>query len=122
MKKNIKKKLAIKLVDVLSLNVISEEITMETIRSVFSTVIDEKDIDTVVATYQEYYSLDILMDMISDIYLKRYDEDELIDLINFFSSETGKKWISIYPSIVNEIVEVTEMYGASIADEILKNI
>ena len=95
---------------------------METIRSVFSTVIDEKDIDTVVATYQEYYSLDILMDMISDIYLKRYDEDELIDLINFFSSETGKKWISIYPSIVNEIVEVTEMYGASIADEILKNI
>ena len=118
--RNIKKKLAIKLVEVLSINEISEEITVNTIRNAFSTVMNDNDIEDIIDKYLKYYNVNVLLEEISVVYINKYTEDELIDLINFFSSNTGKKWIKNYPIILNEIFEITEQYGASIAEEILK--
>jgi Rad3-related DNA helicase len=121
----IKLKLATKLVKTLSLDELKKEEVETGIKYVFSKILEEKgfngdDIDSIVEIYLDEYSFEDVFDIIVDAYASAFTEDELLDLINFFNTATGKMWICKYPTIVKDVLEATENYSRSVAEKILK--
>jgi hypothetical protein len=120
-KNEIKMKIAIKLVDSLSFKDTSVEDLTNLVKAISSTVTtDNEEIENFIEAYKEYYSVSEMKNKIAEIYSNNLTEDEMLDMINFFNTPTGKVWISKHPIILQEIIKVSEEYGASIAEEILK--
>jgi hypothetical protein len=126
-KKNIdiKKKLATKLVELLAIKDRREEDFKNSIENIFYNALsecglDDFEIDDVINDYVEEYSFDDLFEMIIDIYSKNFTEDELLDLINFFSSKIGKIWINRYPIVMGEIMMANDEYTQLVIDKIIK--
>ncbi len=119
----IRMKLASKLVSTVSLKESNEEEFFGTMKTLFSTFLNNDDeLNDLMTALKEVYSFSEILDNVIKIYAKNFTEDEMIDMINFFNTPTGKTWVSKYPIIIKEIIEVNEKYGASITEEILKKI
>ena len=120
---DIKKTLAKKLIDSLSLKETREDEFFEAMERLFSSIIDDKEeLEILIKAYKETYCFDVILNKMTDIYATNFTEDEMIDMINFFNTPTGKVWVKKHPSIIREIMDVSEAYGASIADEIIRKI
>ncbi len=113
-------KLALKLVDTLSSGEYNEEEFYGILKNMFSAIANEQEIEKFLEEYKEFYSVSEVKNKIAEIYINNLTEDEMIDMINFFNTTTGKIWVSKYPIILQQIIKVSEEYGASIAESIIK--
>ncbi len=119
----IRMKLATKLIDTLSIEHIQEEQFFTSIENILESVLDNKEeIESFLAVYKERYSFSDIMVKVAEIYANHFTEDDMLDIINFYSTPTGKKWISNYTIIEKNISKVTEEYFTSLGDDIIKNI
>ncbi len=117
----IKKKLANRLVDIIT----PPESRGENLNALTDMLVglipnQNENINELLSLYKEVFSHDRMADIVSDIYAKYLEEDEMIDLINFFSTKSGQKWIQNQSSINREILENSIEYSKEVAEEILK--
>jgi hypothetical protein len=118
----IKMKLALKLVETLSSSEYNEEEFFSLLKNMFSSIANEEELEDFLEEYKEHYSVSDVKNRIAEIYLNNLTEDEMIDMINFFNTPTGKTWVSKHPIILQQIIKVSEEYGASIAEQIIRKI
>lgn len=62
------------------------------------------------AKYEEILKVDDLLDRIIPIYSKYYTENELGEIVTFFRSSTGKKYMQMTPQIVGESLQEALKY------------
>ena len=56
------------------------------------------------------------------VYTKHFSEKEIDDLIIFYSSNVGKKTVEKTPLILQESMEIGQIWGAELAQQLEKNI
>lgn len=56
------------------------------------------------------------------VYTKHFSEKEIDDLIIFYSSDVGKKTVEKTPLILQESMEIGQIWGAELAQQLEKNI
>ena len=76
----------------------------------------EDDIDSF---YKDVISI---KEKISHIYSSKYDENELLDIINFYSSATGQKVLDNQNSIMIEIMDITDKLGSDIFETLKRRL
>lgn len=59
-----------------------------------------------------------LVDMLVPIYDRHLTHDEVISLIEFFQSPTGKKLVSIQPSVMKESMQAGQEWGEKIGQQV----
>lgn len=64
------------------------------------------------ANYEE------IINKIVPIYSKHFSEKEIDDLINFYTTSTGRKIVSEMPSIMKESMEIGEAWGTDLGKRI----
>ena len=56
------------------------------------------------------------------VYSKHFTEQEIVDLLNFYNTSTGKKMIEKMPAILEESMEIGRKWGIELAQKIEKEI
>ena len=70
----------------------------------------------------EKTSMDQLIDMLIPIYEKYLTEDDLKAIIDFYTSDAGKKYAEKTPAIMQESMVVGQEWGMSIAEAFNKKL
>jgi hypothetical protein len=60
-----------------------------------------------------------ISDIVARVYATRFTEPELKELLNFYRSTTGKKFVSILPSVLEESFVKTQEWGGRISEEVV---
>lgn len=63
-----------------------------------------------------------LVQKLVPIYSKHFTEHEIVDLLNFYSTSTGKKMIEKMPTVLQESMEVGRKWGIELAQKIEKEV
>jgi uncharacterized protein len=63
-----------------------------------------------------------LVDMVIPIYDKHFTHDDIKELIKFYSSPIGKKFIKVQPQLTYESMEVGQEWGRRLSEKIVKRI
>jgi len=63
-----------------------------------------------------------LKDLLKPIYDKHFSENQIIDLINFYESKTGKYLVKMQPTILNESMAAGAQWGEKIGEKIYDKI
>lgn len=63
-----------------------------------------------------------LIDLIVPIYDRNLTQDDVKDLIRFYESPTGKKFVSVLPKITQESMVVGEKWGREMAERVIKKL
>ena len=56
------------------------------------------------------------------VYSKHFTEQEIVDLLNFYNTSTGKKMIEKMPAILEESMEIGRKWGIELAQKIEKEV
>ncbi len=120
---DIKMKLVLKLMDVLQVEKIQKEQFFISIENILESILNSKEeIDSFLSVYKEKYSFSDITTKVAEIYAENFSEDEMLDIINFYSTAAGKKLINNFSIIEKNISKVTEEYFTAMGDDIIKNI
>jgi hypothetical protein len=65
---------------------------------------------------------DELVDLIVPIYDRNLSHDDVKELIKFYESPTGKKFVSVLPKITQESMGVGEKWGRDLAERVIKKL
>jgi hypothetical protein len=65
---------------------------------------------------------DELVDLIVPVYDRNLSEDDVKQLIKFYESPTGKKFVSVLPKITQESMAVGEKWGRGLAQKVMAKI
>jgi hypothetical protein len=60
-----------------------------------------------------------IIDLVARVYATRFTEGELKEIITFYRSNTGKKFVTQLPSVLEESFTKTQEWGAKISEEIV---
>jgi hypothetical protein len=60
-----------------------------------------------------------ISDIVARVYATRFTEAELKELLNFYRSTVGKKFVSILPNVLEESFLKTQEWGGKISEEIV---
>jgi hypothetical protein len=60
-----------------------------------------------------------IRDLVAAVYAKRFSEPELKDLLAFYRSTTGKKFVAEIPSVLEESFGRTQEWGGRLSEEIV---
>ncbi len=63
-----------------------------------------------------------LVDLIVPIYDRNLTHDDIKELIRFYDSATGKKFVAVLPKITQESMGVGEKWGRDLAERIIKKL
>ena len=63
-----------------------------------------------------------LVQKLVPVYSKHFTEQEIVDLLNFYNTSTGKKMIEKMPAILEESMEIGRKWGIELAQKIEKEI
>ena len=63
-----------------------------------------------------------LVQKLVPVYSKHFTEQEIVDLLNFYNTSTGKKMIDKMPVILQESMEIGRKWGIELAQKIEKEI
>ena len=63
-----------------------------------------------------------LVQKLVPVYSKHFTEQEIVDLLNFYNTSTGKKMIEKMPVILEESMEIGRKWGIELAQKIEKEI
>lgn len=67
----------------------------------------------------DYYEL---VKKLVPVYSKHFTEHEIVDLLNFYNTSTGKKMIEKMPTVLQESMEVGRKWGIELAQKIEKEV
>lgn len=67
----------------------------------------------------DYYEL---VQKLVPVYSKHFTEHEIVDLLNFYNTSTGKKMIEKMPAILEESMEIGRKWGIELAQKIEEEI
>lgn len=70
----------------------------------------------------KHVDYDELVQKLIPIYSKHFTEQEIVDLLNFYITSTGKKMIDKMPVILQESMEIGRKWGIELAQKIEKEI
>lgn len=120
---DVKTKLAKKLVELLRVKDLSRDDISTILYNISSSLDDEMllsdlDIENEIDFFYENFLS--IKDRLSTIYSNYYSENELLDMINFYSSVTGQKVLDNQNKIMNEMMSITESLGSEIYETIKK--
>jgi hypothetical protein len=65
---------------------------------------------------------DELLDLIVPIYDRNLTQDDVKELIKFYESPTGKKFVAVLPQITQQSMAVGEKWGRELAERIVKKL
>jgi hypothetical protein len=65
---------------------------------------------------------DELVDLIVPIYDRNLSHDDVKELIKFYETPTGKKFVSVLPKITQESMVVGEKWGRDLAERVIKKL
>lgn len=65
---------------------------------------------------------DELVDLIVPVYDRNLSQDDVKELIRFYESPTGKKFVSVLPKITQESMVVGEKWGRELAERVMKKL
>lgn len=68
------------------------------------------------------FNSDVLINMIIPIYDKYYTESDIKELTEFYQSPLGKKMITTMPQIVEESMQVGQVWGKEMGEKIFTNL
>lgn len=60
-----------------------------------------------------------ISDLVARVYATRFTEAELKELLTFYRSAVGKKFVSVLPSVLEESFVKTQEWGGKISEEIV---
>lgn len=60
-----------------------------------------------------------IIDIVATVYAARFTEAELKELLTFYNSATGKKFVTVLPSVLEESFIKTQEWGGKISEEIV---
>lgn len=60
-----------------------------------------------------------VVDIVARVYATRFSETELKEILNFYRSPTGKKFVVQLPSILEESYQKTQEWGGKLSEEIV---
>jgi hypothetical protein len=60
-----------------------------------------------------------IVEIVSRVYASRFTEAELKELLAFYRSTVGRKYVSILPSVLDESFNRTQQWSAKISEEIV---
>jgi hypothetical protein len=63
-----------------------------------------------------------LVDLIVPIYDRNLGHDDVKELIKFYETPTGKKFVSVLPKITQESMVVGEKWGRDLAERVIKKL
>jgi len=63
-----------------------------------------------------------ISDIVARVYATRFTEPELKELLTFYRSAVGKKFVSVLPSVLEESFVKTQEWGGKISEEIVINL
>jgi uncharacterized protein len=63
-----------------------------------------------------------LVDLIVPIYDRNLSQDDVKELIKFYETPTGKKFVSVLPKITQESMVVGEKWGRELAERVVKKL
>lgn len=70
----------------------------------------------------KHVDYDELVQKLIPIYSKHFTEQEIVDLLNFYNTSTGKKMIEKMPTVLQESMEVGRKWGIELAQKIEKEV
>ena len=70
----------------------------------------------------KHVDYDELVQKLIPVYSKHFTEQEIVDLLNFYNTSTGKKMIEKTPTILEESMEIGRKWGIELAQKIEKEI
>ena len=66
----------------------------------------------------KHVDYDELVQKLIPVYSKHFTEQEIVDLLNFYNTSTGKKMIDKMPVILQESMEIGRKWGIELAQKI----
>jgi hypothetical protein len=63
-----------------------------------------------------------LIDLIVPVYDRNLAQEDIKELIRFYESPTGKKFVSVLPKITQESMVVGEKWGRELAERVIKKL
>jgi hypothetical protein len=63
-----------------------------------------------------------LVDLIVPVYDRNLSHDDVKELIRFYESPTGKKFVSVLPQITQESMVVGEKWGRELAERVMRKL
>jgi len=73
----------------------------------------EEEVNALISN--ELNEKDALVELTTPIYMKYLDEEDLINTLEFYKTETGKKFIDVMPLITQESMQAGNGWGQSLA-------
>jgi len=70
----------------------------------------------------ELVNYEDLVNKLTPVYSKHFTEKEIEDLLSFYHTATGKKMIGEMPSILQESMEIGQIWGRELAEKIGKDL
>ncbi|MBP7982885.1 MAG: DUF2059 domain-containing protein [Kaistella sp.] len=70
----------------------------------------------------KHVDYDELVQKLIPVYSKHFTEQEIVDLLKFYNTSTGKKMIEKTPTILEESMEIGRKWGIELAQKIEKEI
>jgi Uncharacterized protein conserved in bacteria len=64
---------------------------------------------------------DALIAEVGEVYKKYYTEEEMLQLIEFYSSPIGKKTLEINPQLSGETMQIGQRYAMQIVQRLMEN-
>jgi hypothetical protein len=61
-----------------------------------------------------------ILDIIASVYATRFSPQELKDLLTFYQSAVGKKFVTLLPNVLEESFIKTQEWGSKISEEIVQ--
>jgi hypothetical protein len=63
-----------------------------------------------------------IIDIIAGVYATRFTQTELKELLNFYTSTVGKKFVTLLPSVLEESFVKTQEWGGKLSEEVVQQL
>jgi uncharacterized protein len=63
-----------------------------------------------------------IIDIIATVYATRFSQAELKELLNFYQSAVGKKFVALLPSVLEESFVKTQEWGGKLSEEVVQQL
>lgn len=79
-----------------------------------------ESLKTVAPTFEKRVSE--ILDIIAGVYATRFSQQELKELLTFYQSAVGKKFVTLLPNVLEESFVKTQEWGGKLSEEVVRTI
>ena len=63
-----------------------------------------------------------ILDIIANVYATRFSQPELKELLTFYQSAVGKKFVTLLPNVLEESFVKTQEWGGKLSEEVVRTL